>query len=126
MLTKQNLSFWTLTQQRRRRKRTPNPHRVILPDTQIHFGDVLVDDTGEKGAKVINKTTRTVTITAINITSAHDVWGTDVSLPLTIAANASATLALQFLPNAAGNQTAVFDLVTTAGTFSIQATGKGI
>lgn len=126
MLTKQNLSFWALTQQRRRRKRTANPHRIILPSPDVEFGDVLISDTGERGFDFINKTTRTVTITAINVTSENNVWGNGVVLPLTIAANTSASLALQFFPDAAGKRTAVFDLVTSAGTFSIPATGNGV
>lgn len=125
-LTRQNLSFWMLTQQRRRRKRTPNPHRVILPSPDLEFGDVLAGDTGTQSFHMINKTTRTVTVSAINITSDNALWSSNVSLPLAIAANASANLDLKFSPVAAGKQTAVFNLVTTAGTFSIPATGAGI
>jgi len=125
-LTKQLLSFWALMQQRRRRKRTPNAHRVIVTPSAALFGDVLANDSKDLVVKLYNKTTHALTITAINITSANAVWGTDVSLPLTINAAASNTVTLQFLPTSAGAQSASFDLVTNAGTFTVGATGNGV
>ena len=102
---------------------------LVAPTNTVAFGSVAVDQTSNASVTLSNQGTAPVEISQLNITGQSFSISGQSSLPMTVAANGSVTLTIQFSPAASGPVTGQLTITSNASTGTstvVSLSGTGV
>ena len=105
------------------------PGTLVAPTNTVTFGSVAVDQTSNASVTLSNQGTAPVEISQLNITGQSFSISGQSSLPMTVAANGSVALTIQFSPAASGPVTGHLTITSNASTgtsTTVNLSGTGV
>ena len=102
---------------------------LVTPTNTVAFGSVAVGQTSNASVTLSNQGTAPVEISQLNITGQSFSVSGQSSLPMTVAANGSVTLTIQFSPAASGPVTGQLTITSNASTgtsTAVSLSGTGV